>query len=320
MMKILGRVSAMMIGAGLGVATAYHLAPCLVLDGTVGFIRRSLGLRRCSVTVDGQRVVLLDNARENATPVVFLHGFAASKDGWLNCVRFLAQTHRIIMPDLPGFGESSKLPEVSYDIWQQVEWLHGLLDALGLAQAHLVGNSMGGFICLGFAKRYPERVAGMTLMNASGVRTPSPSPIEQAIRAGGTPLIAHTPEDYARILEAVFVEPPSMPAPVVRCLTERAVRNSVFDAKVWDDIIRVLPDLTPDLPQIDVPALVLWGDQDRVIDLSAGRLLAERLPRARLVVLMRCGHVPAVERPEQTARQLAEFIRNHPVALDTLST
>lgn len=101
---------------------------------------------------------------------------------------------------------------------------------------------------------------------------PTPSPLQLRVEAGDNPFVVDTLEGYDDFMSFVLERPPPIPQPVRRHLAEEFVRRAELNAKIWDDLPEGDPDLTPRLEEIDTDALLLWGDRDRMIDISAGRV------------------------------------------------
>jgi len=116
-------------------------------------------------------------------------------------------------------------------------------------------------------------------------------------------------EGFERLLDFVFVERPQIPRPVARYLAEQAVVNRPFNEKVLHDLISeplALEDLVRDLP---TPTLIVWGDHDRLVDVSGADLLHAVMPSSQVVVMKNVGHIPMVEKPEDTANAFLDFRR-----------
>jgi pimeloyl-ACP methyl ester carboxylesterase len=185
----------------------------------------------------------------------------------------------------------------------------GLLDHLGYARAHLVGNSMGGGISLRFARDYRERLTSMTLIGSVGPVVVK-SEMSHALDRGENPLLIESADDLDRLLAFVLEKPPKFPRPIRRYLGhQRFVRRDAHAGlfRGWIDP-REGEGISPDLESLTTPALVIHGERDRVIDSSTARELASRLPRARLELLDGVGHVPQMEAPRVVAKLVGGFI------------
>ncbi|WAJ35798.1 alpha/beta fold hydrolase [Pseudomonas sp. GOM7] len=241
--------------------------------------------------------------------VVLIHGFAADKDNWLRFSRYLTDRYRVIALDLPGFGESDR-PAGSYDVGTQAERLANILDALGLQHVHLLGNSMGGHIAALYAARYPEHVRSLALFDNAGVTAPHLSELYQRLLQGQpNPLIVHQPKDFQALLDFVFVEPPYLPESLEHYLAERAMANAAYYEQVFAQLVERYVPLEPQLAKISAPTLLLWGRQDRVLDVSSIEVMQPLLQKPSVAIMEGVGHVPMLERPEQSALLYRQFLQ-----------
>ena len=149
--------------------------------------RFSSGLKRRTVQVGDHRIVYSEGGR--GEPVVLLHGFGASSDSWNRFAKPLIKRYRVIAPDQPGWGASTRLETASYGYPAQVKRLHQFLSALGLKRVHLVGHSMGGFIASAYAARYPDEVITLGLIAPHGMVEPEPSELAQSVAQGDNWLV-----------------------------------------------------------------------------------------------------------------------------------
>ena len=275
----------------------------------------SADLVKKSVQVAEHQVVYVE--REGQTPqsptIVLVHGFGADKSNWPQMVKAIPAGFHVVALDLPGFGESSYHEEESYGFDAQAKRLNEFTRELGIESAHWVGNSMGGGIILELAQRYPQRVLSMTLMDAAGLDDPATQSDYEIMLASGdnNPLIVQTPEDFKKVFELVAVEPPFMPWPIPDVLAQRAAERQPRLNRIFAEISAQVNTSDPSyLETIKTPALVMWGKQDRILDVSNGRLMSEHLANAKLVVYDNVGHIPMIEVPVQAATDLVTFIEN----------
>jgi pimeloyl-ACP methyl ester carboxylesterase len=219
----------------------------------------------------------------------------------------------VIAPDLPGFGNSTYLENVSYNIDEQAKRLNQFADAMDLQMFHIVGNSMGGYIAGRYAVMFPEKVITLGLFNTAGVRSPVPSEWDQIMSRGEpNPLILTTGsvEEFDMQLNFLFSTPPDIPRFFKKQIVKDFQNHRASNERIFKQILSELYGLEPDLPKIKDRALVLWGDQDRVIDVSRVLVLKDGLPNSIAVIMKDCGHVPMLERPEEAAEHYLTFLKN----------
>lgn len=270
--------------------------------------RVAAGLRRRRVQIDGHAVQYLEGGHGDA--IVLLHGFGSSSDLWPRFARHLRHDRRVIAPDLPGFGESSRLPNASYSVERQAERIIALADALGLAQFDLVGSSMGGYIAAFLAAHYPERLRSLALIGAVGVEAPVLSPFFRNLAAGENTLIVDDPQRYPALLALVYAKAPTPPRFMLNYFARRAFEQRHFNRKVFDELWRQQRPLQPLLPAVQARTLLLWGDQDQIADPSSIPLFQQGLQQAptSTVILPGVGHLPMQEQPRQSANHYRAFL------------
>lgn len=240
--------------------------------------------------------------------VVLVHGFNAEKDIWLAFVRELPDHWRVVVPDLPGHGGTAAPPA---DTALTGDWLARRLaevvETLELDRHHLAGNSLGGLVAARYALAHPGRVQSLGLFNPAGVVSPERSDMERMVLAGDNPLIVRSGRDFDRLLDLVYVEQPVVPWPGRPALVRRMAARAPFLERLWDALWVEREDMRPLLGELRVPALVLWGREDRVLHVSAADVWASGICGARLEVLDGIGHSPMSEDPARSARLWLEF-------------
>lgn len=288
-------------------ATLYFYPPALMATARLVETRLA-GLGSQVLTVGELDFAYYDGGPKLGETIVMVHGFGADKDNWLRMARYFSSRYRVVVPDLPGFGDSSR-PDGSYDVGTQAERLADFIEALGVGKVHLVGNSMGGHIVALYAARYPERVRSLALFDNAGIAAPRKSELFSLLEQGRpNPLVVTRTSDYDRLLAFVFVDPPILPAPLKRYLADRAITNRAHYEAVFQQLVQRYIPLEPELPRIPAPTLLLWGDRDRVLDVSSLEVMQPLIRRASSVVMKDCGHAPMIERPAETARHYQAFL------------
>jgi abhydrolase domain-containing protein 6 len=272
----------------------------------IGLERFKAGFRRRSVQVDDHRVVYSEGGK--GEPVVLLHGFGASADNWNRFAGRLTKRYRVIAPDLPGWGQSTRIDSASYAYPQQVERLHRFLEALGLLRVHLVGHSMGGFIASAYAARYPEEVITLALIAPHGVAEPQPSELALSVAAGDNWLVATSVPEFDRLLNKVFAKRPYLPKSVFRLLANHAIRNSAKSARIFAEMQSNDPTLEERLSRIKAPALIVWGEQDRVLHVSCAEIFRQGIKNSELLVIAGSGHMPLIENARECATAWLKFV------------
>src|SRR5690242_11291995 len=266
-LKVLGGVVIALAVIGLGV---YFIAPQWVLRGAIAWQTWRDGLHQESVQVGDTRWVYVEGGKENGPPLVLLHGYGGSYADWLLAADYLTGNFRVIIPDLPGWGASTRLPDTDYGYAAQVERLHGFVDALHLGQIALGGHSMGGAIAGLYAAKYPKDVAALVLVDSAGVHFTKNAFVRE-LEAGKSPFDIDDRAEFQHLESMLFADPPSVPPRIQDVFVERSKRNRAFRDQVLREI--AAPEaryaLEPKLGDIIAPTLAIWCMQDAIIDPSA---------------------------------------------------
>jgi 2-hydroxymuconate-semialdehyde hydrolase len=243
-------------------------------------------------------------------PVLFIHGSGPGVSAWANwrlALPELAKTHRVIAPDMVGFGFTERPSDVTYDVDTWVRQAVGLLDALGLKKAHVVGNSFGGAIALALAIRHPERVGRLVLMGSVGV----PFPISEGLDAvwGYQPSLAN----MKKLLDVFAYSRELVNDELAELRYRASIRpgfqesfSAMFPAprQRWVDS---MASSEANIRSLAHETLIIHGRDDKVIPLSNSLTLLQWIERSQLHVFSRCGHWVQIEHAARFARLLEDF-------------
>ena len=240
-------------------------------------------------------------------PLVFVHGFPLSRDGWRPQIDDLSASLRTIAPNLPGFG-GRKASSGSLTMDRLADDVASLIVELGARPVVLVGHSMGGYVALAFARRHPELLRGLVLVaTRSGPDSAEAAAGRRAtaekVRAAGIEVV----------VDGML---PKMLAPVNRSSGSLAAIRGLMLSSSREGVIGALLgmadrfDSTPGLRQISVPTLVVTGADDEVIAPAESAALAGAIPGARLRVLPDAGHMVAWEQPAAFSRELRDWLED----------
>lgn len=271
------------------------------------------------VEVNGLEVHL-ERAGEGNPPLILLHGFLASTFTWREVLEPLASRQLVIAFDRPAFGLTERqLPPYPdgvnpYTPGNQVELTIGLLDTFDIDQAVLVGNSAGGTIAMLTALEYPDRVAALVLVDpavySGGGAPPFVKPLLQLpqVRRIG-PLFVRNVRNWGfELLEGAWHDPSRITAEIVAGST-LPLQADNWDRALWEFTLASRePDLVDRLDDLQMPVLVITGDDDRVVPTEQSIRLASEIPGAKLAVIPECGHVPHEECPQEFLQATTEFL------------
>jgi pimeloyl-ACP methyl ester carboxylesterase len=247
--------------------------------------------------------------------IVLLHGFDSRKEVWLPVARLLTAHFHLVIPDLPGWGQSSRVPGGNYDIDAQAARLQDFMQALGLQRVLLVGHSMGGAIAGVYATEHPEHVGELALLDSFGLKFRE-NAFAKAALAGKDPFAYDDRAGFRRAMALAFDQPPQIPGRFVDVLVKWNVRHRAFIERTFDALRQPSQALSLQhrLGDLRMPVLGLWCHDDRIIDISALDSLRNGLTHAAAIsatTLNGCGHMPMLEKPEATAQVLTAFALSH---------
>jgi pimeloyl-ACP methyl ester carboxylesterase len=289
---------------------AYWLFPRQVIDLMLAAGRRIARTRVKRIGVDGRQWYYLEGGRRDAPTVLLVHGFGADKDSWLIYAREFTRQYHVVAPDLPGFGEATRDPELGYTARAQAQHLRAFVDTLGLEQFHLAGISMGGYIAALYALDHPEQVLSLVLFDNAGVESDVTSPLRVSVDAGRNPLTVRTMEDVDEMIRLVTWKPPWIPGALKRYFLERARPDAELHDRIFWGLAEELENnpLNGQLRKIKMPTLIIWGRHDNLFPASIAEVMSKGIPDARAVILERTGHAPTIERPRLSAKHHLEFL------------
>ena len=277
-------------------------------------------LTEATVIVDGKPIFVAETGTGPA--VVMLHGGGPGASGVSNYARnidALAQQFRVIVPDMPGYGRSTKHLDQSDPFGYLADMIRGLLDELGIDIAHLVGNSYGGAATLRLALDTPHRVGKLVLMGPGGIGTtrgiptsglksllsyysgggPSREKLEHFIRTYLVYDGASVPDELIDLRYQASIDPEVLANPPLR-----RPSGPMAPRTLWR------MDLTRDsrLKELQTPTLVMWGKDDRVNRPTGGPMLLNIMPNAELLMTSHTGHWMQWERAELFNQLVTEFL------------
>lgn len=291
--------------------------PFLLVRGEFARQRVVAGLSRATVEAAGHRWVYAQREADDADAptIVMIHGFTGSKENWYPLAERLGGHYRLVIPDLPGWGESQRIEGADYGFSAQADRLAQFLQRVRREGSPIVllGHSMGGGIAAVAAARHPHLVARVGLIDAAGVRFRD-NRFGIDVLAGENPFAVDDAASLQRYLDTVFHDrsvQPAIPWPASRAVIDWRIAQAPFEQQVLDRIGRGGERFLPGemAAAIRQPALLLWCRQDRVIDPSAMALYARQMPQAIQVSLDGCGHMSIMEKPDDVAAAVALLIQ-----------
>ncbi len=259
----------------------------------------------------GTRMHYLEAGPPDAPTLLLVHGSFDSAFTWERVMPALAADFHVIAPDLPAHGLTGRTPLDAYAMSDMVNAIDGLVTALGLSRFGLAGNSMGGNAAWLYTLTHPERVERLVLIDSAGYPNDS------------APLVDHEPAPFMRwllrhgnptiLVRRGFDRAVADPAAVSDAYVTRSVdflrRAGSRDAQAKRNRLRNIEKQPIErIPEIRVPTLVLWGDDDALLPVDAAHLFHAALPNSELKIYAGIGHMPQLEVPEQLVNDLRAFL------------
>lgn len=245
-------------------------------------------------------------------PVLLIHGIPTWGYLWHGLLPELARSHRVLVPDLLGFGYSDRRDGFDRSIARQAEWLDSWVETLGLRRVSVVGHDIGGGVALRLATLFPERVARLAVLNTICYDS---WPIEGMLQFGHPGAYRKLSASAALRLLKLMLRQGFASSPEDELLegllapyrTEVGKLSLVRNASALNT--NLTTEISPLLPQLTVPTLVLWGEDDAFQPVKFGERLARDIPTASLVRIKDARHFVMLDRPEEVAGQLLGFLQ-----------
>lgn len=265
----------------------------------------------------GLNVHVRDEGPRDAPVLVLLHGSNASLHTWEPWVERLRGRYRIIRYDQPGHGLTGPHPQSDYRAAAFVDVLNRLVGRMGVEQFVLAGNSMGGWVAWNYALAHPDKLRGLVLVDASGPPDARPAKLPIGFRIARSPIAPFvgklTPRSLIErsVRQSMFVQEPITPAMIDRyhdLLIYPGNRTATLD-RARTPRAAATPKR---MARISTPTLILWGAEDALIPVAAGRWFDRHIPNSTLVVWPQVGHIPMEEAPDLSAKALADWLASLP--------
>lgn len=250
----------------------------------------------------------------NGPAVLLLHGSGpgvSAEANWVRTLPALSGQFRVVAPDLMGFGQSPRPDGAAYEGTTWIEQAVGLLDALGISQCSVIGNSFGGALSLGMSLLHPHRVTRQVLMGPGGVAFTATPALERAWGYAGT-----TEAEMHELLVSFVYDASLVTDDIVTARHAAAMRPGILDeyAKMFPPPAQQRIDSgalsVEQLQSITQDTLVIHGRDDRIVPLTVGVDLVRSIPNAQLHVFGKCGHWVQFEQADRFNRLVIDFLQN----------
>ena len=246
--------------------------------------------------------------------LIMIHGLAGSRDNWKRVARALTANYHVVIPDMPGSGDTRVADDFDYSIPNVTEKLRRFVEAANITgPAHIAGHSLGGSVAMLYAGQYPLETKSLFLIDAAGV-----------FRAANTPylkdpnhiknMIVSKKGDFNFLMQQAMATPPFIPKEIAQAQEKMMIGQVDQTRKVIDQIIAMNKMFTPDsfallAKSIDAPTLILWGKQDKIINVEVAAELKSLLKNSQTpIILDGVGHTPILEADQLVVQQYLPFL------------
>ncbi len=257
-----------------------------------------------NVTIFGAKIRYLEAGDAEKPTVILLHGLGAQAESWQFNIPALAANYHVIAPDQVGFGKSDK-PFLKYRVGTYADFLDKFMSELKIEKAHLVGNSMGGWVAGLMAVKYPNRVEKIVLADAAGL-APKIVDFDQIYQLNNS-----TRDEIRANLKLIFATPAfqNNEALVDQFMTQRVIANDGYTINSLIESIKRNEDfLDARLGEIKKPTLIIWGKQDGLIPVGDAERFNKGIADSELVIFDGAGHIPQVEKAADFNKKVLEFL------------
>ena len=251
----------------------------------------------------------------NTKPTLLLiHGLAGSRDNWNRVARYLTTHYHVIVPDLPGSGDTQVPQDFDYSVPNLTEKLRRFVEAANLkGPIHIAGHSLGGSIALLYAGQYPFETKSLFLIDSAGIYR-SANTIYLKDPAYLKQLLVSKKGDFNYLMKQTMSTPPFIPKEFIQAQENQMMTRSAQTQKLVDQLIALNKVYTPDsfkvlTKTIDAPTLILWGKQDKIINVEVADELKSLLKNAQTpIILDNVGHMPILEAEQLVVQQYIPFL------------
>lgn len=264
----------------------------------------------------GIRLHYLESGPSTAPTLLLIHGFGDNSFSWDGWTKILSPSYHVLAVDLPGHGLTEAPADFSAEPERYADVIGGFLASLGLSHVAIAGNSLGGAVAWQLALRHPDRVGRLILVDAAGWPSETLKKPPLAFRLMQYKL--------GRDVIASIDNTPLIRQGLSKDLVDQSVLTPSFIQR-WADLQRlpghrtILMSLKPGniaasnavLAPVHVPTLILWGQQDTIIDPASAQKFATAIPGSELILYPRVGHLPQLDAPEKSAGDVASFLARH---------
>lgn len=252
--------------------------------------------------------------------VLFLHGFSDRKENFYFAAKSLAVNYDILIPDMPGFGNSCADTDLIYNLDNYVKWLGEFIEKRNPAGFHLVGSSLGGAVAAKLAVKYPDTIKSLSLVSPAGFYIPEKQSVYDDALNGVNLFQVRTPEEYDDFRGRIFYNNPKLPEFVKEFMIHSAIKNQAWYGKIFDELadldgvrqgVETIEgkSLNRICNDIKMPTKIFWGKHDTLFPYQTAQFLNENIKDTEICIFENAGHCLHLETPKAFSEKLDEFIK-----------
>ncbi|MHB1959322.1 MAG: alpha/beta fold hydrolase [Acidobacteriaceae bacterium] len=295
-------IVAIVIVAGIILSAVFYRHPVWTINQAMDARLRLAGFHGEYVRVGSYRVHYFVGGK--GKPLVLIHGLGARSEDWTPEMPVYARNgFRVYAIDLLGCGRTDR-PDIAYTIEEQVDLIQGFLNAVHVEKADVMGWSMGGWVALEFALQHPQRVDRLVTMDSAGLKFKtdlSPEILEP-----------NTVPQLERLEAVLMAHRYYIPEFVQRDLLRTMERNRPAVRRTLQSLLREEGDFAGRLGQLQMPVLLVWGQQDELIPPVVGKQLHDAIRQSVLELYSDCGHMGPATCADRMTPRVIDFLRSQP--------
>ena len=303
--------------ASIGGISQTQAAPSIDIQSVLQQERSWAGMETKRIKVADIDWAYSEGGQVGKPTLMLVHGLAGSRDNWNRLARYLTPYYHVIIPDLPGQGDSKVPNDFDYSLPNLTEKLRRFAEAIKVDNGlNIAGHSMGGSIALLYVAQYPVDTKSLFLIDSAGVFKSANTPYLKDPTTLRNMLVSK-PGDFDRLMKIAMNMPPFIPKELKDAQEKLMISQSANTSKLIEQLIVMSKLFTPDsfaiaARSIDQPVLIAWGDKDQIINVEAAAELKGLLKNAQEPVILKgIGHMPILEQEQLLVKPYLDFLGKH---------
>ena len=300
--------------ASIGVVSQTQAAPSIDIQSVLQQERAWAGMETKRIKVGDIDWAYSEGGLAGKPTLLLVHGLAGSRDNWNRLARYLTPYYHVIIPDLPGQGDSKVPNDFDYSLPNLTEKLRRFAEAIKVDNGlNIAGHSMGGAVALLYVAQYPVDTKSLFLVDSAGVFKSANTPYLKDPTTLRNMLVSK-PGDFDRLMKIAMNTPPFIPKELKDAQEKLMISQSANTSKLVEQLIVMSKLFTPDsfaiaARSIDQPVLIAWGDKDQIINVEAAAELKGLLKNAQEPVILKgIGHMPILEQEQLMVKPYLDFL------------